>query len=489
MLLMMGVTLYTSRVVLNALGVEDYGIYNVVGGVVAMFTIISGSLRSTITRFLNFELGRSEQTRLNNVFNTSILIQIALSVIIFILVESIGLWFLNNKMVIATERLVAARWVLQFSLLTLVINLISTPYNAAIIARERMSAFAYISIVEVIGKLIVAYFISISPIDRLIFYAAGMCIISVLVLLCYGTYCKHHFEECRKFKLRFHRETIKDIFKFASWNFFGAAATIIRDQGGNVLLNLYGGPIVNAARAISTQVQNGVLQFSTNFLLATNPQVTKSYANNDKVYMMNLVFQSSRFAFYLMFVLSLPILINVEFILNLWLGTVPDYTITFAQLAIILALVDLMSRPLDNANNATGNIKSYRLITSSVQLLNIPFSYFLLHIGFQFSILYWVAIVLSIINLIIRIFLLHRIGLLNYFGFLKDVVLNVILISFISTIFPLFLSKYTGATFWDFVFLSAVCIINSVIAIYFAGLKNEEKRYIKNKIPLLNKNK
>ena len=257
MLLLMVVSLYTSRVVLNALGVEDFGIYNVVGGVVTMFTMISGSLSASISRFITFELGKGDSNSLRKTFSAAVTIQLFLSLVIVILIESIGVWFLNTKMTIPTDRLAAANWVLQFSIVTFVINLISVPYNAIIIAYERMSAFAYISIFEAIGKLAIAFLIIISPMDRLVFYAILMCVVAVSVRLMYGRYCKIHFSECT-YHFHWNKELLKNMFGFAGWNFIGASAGVLRTQGINILLNIYFDPIVNAARGVAVQVNNAV---------------------------------------------------------------------------------------------------------------------------------------------------------------------------------------------------------------------------------------
>ena len=319
---MMLVSLFTSRVVLNTLGVEDYGIYNVVGGVVSMFSIISSSLSEAISRFIVVELAKGDFEKLRKTFSASVTIQLIMSLIIVILIESAGVWFLNAKMVIPAERLEAANWVLQFSIVTFVINLISVPYNATIIAHERMSAFAYISIMEVVCKLVIVYLIKISPIDRLVFYAILMCAVSVLVRLVYGRYCKKHFAEC-KFSFRFDKDLLKRMFSFAGWNFIGVATAVLRDQGGNILINLFGGPAVNAAHGIAARVNSAVTGFVKNFMVAVNPQITKSYASGEHDYMMNLIFRSARFSFYMLLFISLPILADTHYILSLWLGMVP----------------------------------------------------------------------------------------------------------------------------------------------------------------------
>lgn len=297
MLFMMAVSLYTSRVVLNALGVEDFGIYNVVGGVVAMFSMLSGSLSAAITRFITYELGKGNQENLKKIFSSSVTIQIGLAILIIVVAEAIGVWFLNMKMNIPDVRITAANWVFQFSILTFAVNLISVPYNASIIAHERMSAFAYISILEAIGKLAIVFLIVISPMDKLIFYAILMCAVALIVRLAYGVYCKRHFEECT-YHFIFDRDLLKHMFGFAGWNFIGATSAVLRDQGGNVVINLFCGPAANAARGIAFQVNNAISGFVTNFMTALNPQITKSYAAGDRKYMMTLIFQGARLSFY-----------------------------------------------------------------------------------------------------------------------------------------------------------------------------------------------
>lgn len=298
MLFMMVVSLYTSRVVLNALGVEDFGIYNVVGGVVAMFSMLSGSLSAAITRFITYELGTGNQENLKKIFSSAVTIQLWLAILIIFLAEAVGVWFLNVKMNIPEIRMTAANWVFQFSVLTFAVNLISVPYNASIIAHERMSAFAYISILEAIGKLAIAFLVVVSSIDRLVFYAILMCVVALIVRLAYGFYCKRHFDECT-YHFIFDKDLLKRMFGFAGWNFIGAASSILRDQGGNIIINLFAGPTVNAARGIAFQVNNAIHGFVSNFMTALNPQITKSYASGNSDYMMILICQGARLSFYM----------------------------------------------------------------------------------------------------------------------------------------------------------------------------------------------
>lgn len=330
MLFLMIISLYTSRIVLNALGVEDFGIYNVAGGVVAMFSILSGSLSAAISRFITYELGKNNILKLKVIFSSAITIQIGLGIVIVFFAETIGIWFLNTQMNIPIERMVAANWVLQFSIITFIINLISVPYNAVIIAHEKMSAFAYISIFEAIGKLLIAYLITISPIDKLIFYAILMCVVAIAIRLLYGYYCKRHFDECR-FHFIWNKQIFQQIFSFAGWNFIGASSAVLRDHGGNIIINLFCGPTVNAARGIAFQVNNAIQGFVSNFMTALNPQITKSYAVKNYTYMMTLIFQGARLSFYMLLLLSLPIIINTHYLLTLWLNTVPEHTVLFVR--------------------------------------------------------------------------------------------------------------------------------------------------------------
>ncbi|MBM6674805.1 oligosaccharide flippase family protein [Marseilla massiliensis] len=484
MLFLMLVTLYTSRIILNVLGVEDYGIYNVVGGVVAMFSVISGSLSAAISRFITYELGKGDKRRLVKIFSTSVNIQFGLSLIIVLLAETIGLWFLNYKMNIPDERMTAANWVLQFSILTFIVNLISVPYNACIIAHERMSAFAYISILEAISKLGIAFFIKISPIDRLIFYSLLICFVSILIRFTYSWYCKKNFSECH-YHMILNKSLLKEMSSFASWNFIGSAAGILRTQGINVVLNLFFTTAVNAARGISVQVNTAVTSFVNNFMTALNPQITKSYACGDFIYMNKLIYQGSRLSFYLLLFLSLPIIIETETILTLWLNIVPKHTIIFVQLILIFAMCEAISGPLITAMLATGDIKKYQIIVGGTNLLNLPISYFLFRF-YDFTdfpeIALVVAIILSVICLFQRLWLLKKMINLDYISFLTQVILNVALVALVSFCIPFFVHLLLPNT----TLLSVGNIINSficsAISILYVGCKKKERQFVFTKI-------
>ena len=473
---MMLVSLFTSRVVLNTLGVEDYGIYNVVGGVVSMFSIISSSLSEAISRFIVVELAKGDFEKLRKTFSASVTIQLIMSLIIVILIESAGVWFLNAKMVIPAERLEAANWVLQFSIVTFVINLISVPYNATIIAHERMSAFAYISIMEVVCKLVIVYLIKISPIDRLVFYAILMCAVSVLVRLVYGRYCKKHFAEC-KFSFRFDKDLLKRMFSFAGWNFIGVATAVLRDQGGNILINLFGGPAVNAAHGIAARVNSAVTGFVKNFMVAVNPQITKSYASGEHDYMMNLIFRSARFSFYMLLFISLPILADTHYILSLWLGMVPEHTVLFVQLALIFAMSESISTPLVTATLASGKIKNCQIVIGCLQVIFIPISYMLLRIGFIPEIITIIAIIISQCCLAARLIMLRRIIGLSARAYLIKVYLNVIVVTVASVILPIAVSNFMQESFGNFISICVISVACTAAAIYYFGFNKHEREF------------
>ena len=487
MLLTMVVSLYTSRVILKTLGVEDYGIYNVVGGVVSMFSILSGSLSAAISRFITFELGRNNVEKLKNVFSSAVTIQIGLALIIILLAETIGIWFLNEKMVIPVERMNAANWVYQFSILTFAVQLISVPYNASIIAHEKMSAFAYISILEVIGKLMVAFSIAITPIDRLVYYGLLLMLVSLTICLIYGNYCRRKFEECT-YHFKFDQSLLKQMFGFAGWNFIGASSAVLRDQGGNIVINMFCGPAVNAARGIAIQVSNAIQGFVTNFMTALNPQITKSYASGNFDYMMTLIFQGARLSYYILLLLSLPVILNAEYILSIWLGIVPEHTIRFVQLVLIFAMSESLASPLITAMLATGNIRNYQLVVGGLQLLNLPLSYLFLRMGYSPEIVFIIAIIISVCCEMSRLYMLRAMIHLPVGRFLHKVYFNVIIVSITSAAFPYWIINDIEPNFINLVWTTLLCFVCTLISILFIGCNKSERILVYQKIQVI-KNK
>ena len=445
-----------------------------------MFSMLSGSLSAAITRFITYELGTGNQENLKKIFSSAVTIQIGLAILIILLAEMVGVWFLNVKMNIPEARLIAANWVFQVSVLTFAINLISVPYNASIIAHERMSAFAYISILEAIGKLAIAFLIIVSPMDRLVFYAILMCAVALIVRFAYGVYCKKHFRECT-YHYNFDKDLLKRMFGFAGWNFIGATSAILRDQGGNITINLFCGPTVNAARGIAFQVSNAITGFITNFMIALNPQITKSYAAGDRDYMMYLIFQGARLSFYMLLLLSLPVLINTHYILELWLEIVPKHAVWFVQLVLIFAMSESISHPLITAMLATGKIQKYQLIVGGLQMMNLPVSYTLLRMGMFPEIVMVVAIVISQCCLAARLLMLRGMIGLSIRMYLTKVYLNVLGVTAIASIFPILLTNKMEESFLNFILLSLMAIICTGITICYIGCNKTERQFVWNK--------
>lgn len=477
MFVLMLVGLYTSRVVLNALGETDYGIYSVVGGVVAMFTMISGALNSAVSRFITFELGKGDPTRLNKVYSTSVNIQLTLALIVVLLAEPIGLWFIENKMTIEPSRIPAATWVLHFSLLAFVINLMSIPQMASITAHEKMSAYAYIGMLDGLLRLGVAFMILKSPIDRLVYYAMLMAAVVALVRLAYGIYCRINFPECR-YRLVFDRSLVKEMFSFAGWNFIGVTSGVLRDHGGNILVNLFSGPVVNAARGVAVQLNGAVQSFVSNFMTAVNPQITKSYAAGDNKYVFSLIGKSSRMSFYLLSLMAIPIMFNAEFLLQLWLKDVPEHAVLFVQLFLMFAMSEALSNPLITAMLATGRIRNYQLVVGGIQLLNIPLSYVFLKLGALPEITVVVAIALSQVCLFARLIMFSRTSGFPVPEFVKDVYVNALKVGVSSSAVPLVLMFVLPSGGWWSVLNLALCLICTAVVVLLVGCSRSDRDFI-----------
>ena len=485
MLFMMAVSLFTSRVVLNTLGVEDYGINNVVGGVVAMFSVLSGSMSSSISRFITFELGKGDKKRLKTVFSTGINIQLGMSLIILLVAEAAGVWFLNYKMNIPEERMYAANWVFQCSILTFILGLLSVPYNAAIIAHEKMSAFAYISIIEVTLKLIIVYLLTISPYDRLITYSILFMLVGVLIRLIYGYYCKRHFEECT-YHLVYDKAILKSMTSFAGWNFLGNGAYMLNTQGVNILMNMYFGVAVNAARGVATQVDAALKQFVNNFTTAVNPQITKSYAQGDLSNMHKLVCRSAKFSAFLMMFFAVPIILETDTILSLWLKKPPAYASVFLKWIIISSFMDtVLANSLVTSMFATGDIKKYQIIVTTVGCLVFPLSWLAFQLGFEPQVGYMLYFVIYSILLFVRLYLLRDMVKLPIMMYVREVLFKVTTVMAISFVIPSILLFVIDEDLLRLVAVVLLSMTVTTVTTYLIGLNDGEKKYI---IGLLEKN-
>ncbi len=483
------VSLYTSRVILNVLGVEDYGIYNVVGGVVAMFSMLSGSLSASISRFITFELGRGNKERLSQVFSMSVNIQVAIALIVLLVGGFLGGWFLNEKMNIPVERMMAANWVLYCSLAVFCINLISIPYNACIIAHEHMNAFAYVSILDAFLKLAVCYMITISPFDKLASYAVLLAVAALLIRVVYGIYCNRHFVECH---YRWTKDTLlfKQMFGFSGWSFLTNTCTIFNTQGVNILINMFFGVTLNAARGIANQVDAAIMQFVYNFTMALNPQITKNYAAGNINEMFKLVCRGAKFSYFLLLLFAMPMMFEAEQVLSIWLKIVPDHAVMFLRLTIIGSMITMLGNTGYTACMATGNIRRYVIIISGVGCLVFPLTWIAFRLGFPVESAYIAYILVYIGVTSARLYVMK--GLLQFppMMFVKDVVWKIVAVTSVAVAIPLLVYKQMDLTFLRLIVISLVCTLSTCICVYTIGLTRNERTKIRNKaIAVIDKKK
>lgn len=485
MLLVMGVNLYTSRVVLKALGFEDYGLYNVVGGIVAMFTFLNGSLGSATSRYITFELGKKNYGRLNRIFNTALVIHTAIAFLIILLAETAGLWFFYEKMTIPFGRLDAAFWVYQISIITCFFSLTQVPYNATIIAYEDMKIYAYVGIAEVLLKLAVVFLLSVSPIDRLVFYAVLLCLIQIGILSFYRFYCNRHYASC-KIHISRDRELFREMFSYGGYDLIGNISVLAQGQGLNILLNMFYGPAVNAARGIAYQVQGTITQFSSNFMTAVRPQIIKSYAEGDLEAMMKLVKQSSCFSFYLMWMISLPVCLEADYLLSLWLGEYPEHMVNFLVLVIVLCLIQTVKTPRTTIFHATGHIKWSNIIVGGLLCMAFPLAYIALKSGGSPESVFWMANVTMILSEFASALVLKRYIHYSVCDYLLQVHGRCLFVAAVSFAVPYLLyDKWMEASFVRLLSTCMLSLVSVGLASYCLGMD----RHLRSKILQLVKNK
>lgn len=481
MFVTLAVVLYTSRVILSALGVSDFGIYNVVGGIVTMFIFINTAMVNSTQRFLTFELGRKDTERLKLVFSTSINIHAIIAILIVLLCETAGLWFFYNKMVIPEERINPAFWAFQLSILSSVVSIMSAPYNALIIAHEKMSAFAYMSFLDVGLKLLVAYLLTAYSGDRLILYGFLLLLINILERIIYSIYCR-----CRFIESKYHFVVDKlltlEMSKFASWNLLGNFSYACYTQGLNLLLNVFFNPAVNAARGLAVQIQSAITNFSYNVENAIKPQITKTYAQHDLARMHALISASARISYYTLLLISLPVLLEANQILNIWLKEVPEHTVNFVRLTVIVLWIESLSNPLLTATQATGNIKKYQFYVSLLCVLILPLSYIALLFYSQPEIVYIVTMLVEVVVQFVKLWIVGKQVGLSKRKYIKDVFIR----TFVVTILSLLLVSPCCFFFKGSVIrLCAVVTYGSIIVlilIYLFGVRKEERIFIIEKI-------
>lgn len=476
MLLMMFVTLYTSRLILDKLGVTDYGIYNIVGSVVAMLGFLNCSMSNAVQRYLSFELGVNSHQSVNRVFNVSLLAHGGIAIFVLIVTEIIGVWFLNTHMNIPTDRIEAANWVLQCSILTTLFTIIQVPYNAIIISKEQMDIYAYISIIEVVLKLLIVYLLFIGNFDKLKLYSILNMIVASGIMMLYRFYCVRKYDEA---KFRFVKDwfLLRQLVEFASWNMLGELAWIFTGQGVNIILNSFFGPVVNAAKGLAEQVNGAVNKFAINFQIAVNPQLTKNYATGQLMEMKSLLYRSTRFSYYLMFVLSFPIILKMDYILHLWLKDVPKYTLEFCQLVLICSLISTLSNLLAQVARAYGKIRNYQLVVSFFLFLNFPLSFLIIRMGASPLATMEVNAVIQIFLLFIRIKLTGKMIQMTFKDFIINVLAKVLLVTITSSFLPITVCCFLDNSFVDFILVCLVTITNICVCTYYLGLNKNERAF------------
>lgn len=479
MILGMIVSLYTSRVVLRVLGVDDFGIYNVIGGVIVMFSFINTFLTSACQRFLSFSIAKASVSDTGKVFSTSLFIHFLVLVLFAVVAETVGLWFVSNKLVIPADRITAAMWVFHIMVIESCLSIFKVPYNAAIIAEEKMDFYAYTSIIENVLRLLVVYLLVVVAMDKLVLYALFHIGVTAIMLIWFKIYAEKKFEYC-KFSLNYDKGYFKQMISFSGWNLFGSIADIGYKQGTNIILNLFYGVALNAAMGIATTVRASVYSFISNIQVAANPQIIKSYALGNDTYYSNLLYRISKYSYYLMLFLAVPTIVNISYILKLWLGEAPDYTSSLIILGLVFCLIDCLHGPLWTSMQATGNIRNYQFVISTVLLLNLPLSYLCLYLGASPNSILIVQIIVSILTLIIRVVFSKMYAKLSLSAYFREVIIPITLVTVVSAPLPLYLGSIIPdelAKLFITGFASIVTIIASVILLGMT--KYERTRVIK----------
>lgn len=471
------VSLYTSRIVLQVLGFEDYGLYNVIGGIIAMFTFLNSAMVNTTSRFITVRLAKNNITESMQIFNMALLIHVIIALIILLLGETIGLWYLHNKLIIPEGREYAAEWLYQLSVATCLLSIIGVPFNSSIIAHEKMNAFALIQILDVLLKLVIVIALIYAPFDKLIFYATLFAGVSLLNFILYYLYCRRSFAEVR-FKYYWNKSFFYEMMGFAGWALVGNFSYLFYTQGINLLLNAFCGPAVNAARGIAVQVESIVKQFANNVQVAINPQILKSYATNEMQRMHSLVCASSRYCYYLLFLISLPIMFEADTLICLWLRTVPEHTVNFIRVILAVVLLDAFVNPMFTANLATGKLKQYYIPVFSLSFSFMFITFFAIKLSRIPESVFVCYLMLNIIGVIIRVFIMKMQIQLSPSLYLKKVIMPVALVTLISII-PPYMCHVLIENVWARMFVTIfICIISTGTTIYCIGISNVERQYV-----------
>lgn len=466
---------YTTRVTLKALGVDDFGIYNVVCGFVSMFTFFNTSMSNGVQRFFNFELGKNGIDGARRAYVTSLVVQVLLLIVIVLLTETFGLWYLHNKMVIPPERFVAAQWIFHLSVLSFVLIIMQVPFNAAIMAHEHMNFYAFIGVIDAILKLVIVILIPFADVDRLVLYGFLLMLISLLNFVLAYIYARSHFEEIRIRPL-FNKGLFKSMLSFSGWNLFGSFSGMMREQGLNMILNLFWGPVVNAARGVAYQVTSGLQGFVVNLSTAIRPQIVQSYAQGNSTRAINLMFSLSKFSIAVLYIIAYPILLEINYVLDLWLGgDVPDYTASFVLIVVLITFLNNMNASLSAVVHATGKMCKYQVISSLITLSSLPIAYCSLKLGYSPNSVFWVSFVFTFLMQIASLLILRSIISFSLSKYVKRVIFPFIFFVSISFPVPLIPHYMLCDGFLRLFVVSIVSISISLLSFYCVGLDNNEK--------------
>ena len=479
MLFTMAISLYTSRVVLHVLGVTDYGVYNVVGGVITLLGFLTNSMSGASSRYITFSLGKGDMREMRRTFGNILSIHFLLAGVVLLLGETVGLWFVLEKLRIPADRMDAALWVYHLSVLTAMLGVVSVPYNAAIIAHERMGAFAYIGIVDALLKLVIVYLLWVMPYDKLVIYALLLFGVQVFDRIVYGWYCVRHFEETRA-RFLFDKRLFKEMFAYAAWTMNGNLAVVGYTQGINILLNLFYGPVVNAARGIAVQVQAVAQSFCNSFQTALNPQLTKSYARGDLPRMHRLLIQSSKFSFFILWLIALPLMLEASLVLRWWLGIVPEHTENFLRLVLCSSMLATLSNPLLVSVHATGNLKRFQLIEGTMLLSIVPIAYLLLKLfGIRPEYVFCVHIAVELCTQYARMRIVLPMIAMRVGDYARTVVWPVVKVVLVAPIIPLMAYLLLRQSVGSFLLVCTVSVFSLCLAVYYLGCSRSERESLK----------
>lgn len=476
MVVVLAITLFTTRVILRVLGVVDYGVYNVVCGFVSMFVFLNTSMSNGIQRFFNYEFGKHGEEGANTVFCTAIYIQAILAIIVVVIIEIIGLWYLHNKMVIPADRMVAAEWIFQFSLLTFVFGIMQAPFSAAVVAHERLDFYAVVSVFDAILKLGIVYLLMIIPADKLIVYGILSSLIVIINILIYYIYCKKNFKE-----IRFHRGLDRELFKnmlgFSGWNLFGSFSSVMETQGINLVMNFFYGPVVNAARGVANQINSGVQSFVQNVTIPVRPQVTQSYASGDIQRTMNLTYGVSKISSAIILMIAVPAAIEIDYVLHLWLGeNVPDHTAMFTVLILLTSLVGNLNAPISNVVHASGIMRDYQMYGSIVRVCSVPIAFILIKL-YDIPELGLLAVLsCTILNQIVCLIIAKKIVHFSLRDYALKVAVPIFFVFLLSVVLVGFIHVSLPQNFFRLVLACVVSIFVVGLAFYYIAFNENERK-------------